>query len=127
MVADDLFKLAIAEGIAGGILGLNNSVGVKQEAVAGIERNLTNRIVGIRSYSNQQAVAFNPLKLALPPTQEWWMARRRVRRLPGLRIKPQIGRGNELASQLAGEDTIQTAEHFRRVEMRRTPPIASPP
>ncbi len=43
------------------------------------------------------------------------MSRGRVQRLANLRIEPQIGGGNELAPQLAREDTIQPAQHFWRV------------
>ena len=35
MVVNDFFELAVAKGIAAGILGFNHSIGVKQEAVAG--------------------------------------------------------------------------------------------
>ena len=39
----------------------------------------------------------------------------RVQRLANLRIRPQIRGGNELASELAGKDAIQPAQHLRRV------------
>ena len=33
-MANDLFKLAVAKGIAVGILGFNHAIGVKQETIA---------------------------------------------------------------------------------------------
>ena len=56
MVANDFFQLAIAKGLAGGILGFDDIVGVTQEAVAGVERDLTRGIVGIRLDPKQQAL-----------------------------------------------------------------------
>jgi hypothetical protein len=45
IVADSLFKPDVAEGITIGILGLSYAVGVKQEAVAWVDRHGANGIV----------------------------------------------------------------------------------
>jgi hypothetical protein len=44
--ANNLFELAVAKGIAAGALGLNHTVGVKEKAVAWVDGQVANGIVG---------------------------------------------------------------------------------
>jgi hypothetical protein len=48
VVANHFFELAISEGISGCILGFDDSVGLEQQAVAGLKRESADRILGVR-------------------------------------------------------------------------------
>jgi hypothetical protein len=59
IVANDLFKLELAKGVAAGIFGLNDPIGIQQEAVTREDWNVAKRVVGFREHSEQQTVAFD--------------------------------------------------------------------
>src|SRR6266478_3475152 len=51
IVMDDLFKLVFAEGMAEGILRLDDAIGVKEEAVTWESGHVVKRVVGVREHS----------------------------------------------------------------------------
>ena len=59
IVADDLFKLKLAEGIAAGIFGLTDAVSIKQETVTREDGYVAKRVFGLREHPEQQTVAFD--------------------------------------------------------------------
>src|SRR5271156_4078116 len=101
--------------MACGILGFNDTVSVEQESVSQPERDLANRIVGIRQDSDQEAIAFDGVQPALPQTERGWMAGGGVERGALFHVEPQVGGGNELSPQLTGEDAIQAAQYLARL------------
>ena len=76
MVLQNALDAVVAEGFAGGVFGLAEAVGVKQEAVAGVERNLAcGKVRGARG-PEQRPVAFYALKRSggSAPEEKWWMS-----------------------------------------------------
>ena len=110
IVAHDLFELVIAESIMVGILGLAYPVGVKQQAVTGANRHFIQRVVGIREYTEQHAVAFDALKLACAPEHERRMSRRGIERDAILRVEPKISGGDQPGAKFHAENAVQFAQ-----------------
>ena len=113
IVANNLFKLAVAKGIAVGILGFGYTVGVKQEAVAWADWHRTNRDSRRTPVSLQKAGhCFRCAPAYLAASAEAVDVRRRnTAPAPFSDIKPQIGRRDELTAQLPGKDAVQPAQH----------------
>ena len=59
---NNLFKLALAKGLAFCIFGLNHTISVKEKSVAWAEGYVANRIVGLWLHSENQAIAFDALQ-----------------------------------------------------------------
>src|SRR6516225_6010998 len=91
-IAKDLFQLVVPERLALGVLGLGGAVGVKQEAIPGVKRHVTNRVVRVGSHSERKAVAFDAPEFPIPPAQKRRMPRGGVQAPAALGIQPQISR-----------------------------------
>ncbi len=66
IAANYFFELAIAKKLARGIFGFNYAIGVKQETIARMERNLSDGVLRVRFNSNHQAVTFDALQCNEP-------------------------------------------------------------
>ena len=53
IVVNDFFKPVVPKRITTRVLGFNDSIGVKQESVTRLDRQVTNRILGIRYDAEQ--------------------------------------------------------------------------
>ena len=59
VVAKHLFKLSLSKRIPVAILRFRQAIGVKQEAIARFDPQLTQGIVRVWNHSKQQPIAFN--------------------------------------------------------------------
>ena len=102
-----------------GVLGLLLGVGVvrllKQEAVAGSERNLAHRIVTVEWHSEELAVAFNALEYAIggAPAEQRRMSGGRVATGVSLAVDPKVCGGDELSLQLRRQDVSKPPQKLR--------------
>jgi len=57
--AQDLFGLAVAEGIADVIFSFHEAIRIKQQPIPGDEREISHRIIRTRVHTYEQSIAFN--------------------------------------------------------------------
>ena len=63
IAANHLFESGVTKGLAAGIFGLNDAIGVKEKAVTRVDGNIADGIVGVGKDSENDAIAGNALEL----------------------------------------------------------------